>query len=125
MYQNLLANLKGMTAEEYRYLEQVMNGMDAKQAKHFVMLYSSKRKDPQEILLFTLLGLLGFAGIQRFILNQIGMGILYFITLGLCFIGTIVDLVNHKSLTFEYNQRAAYESVQLVKMSNGPSTPGF
>lgn len=124
MNKNLLSNMKGMTAEEYLYLEQILNNMDEKQAGHFVMLYSGKRKDPQEILLFTFIGLLGFAGIQRFILNQIGMGILYFFTVGLCFIGTIVDLVNHKSLTFEFNQRAAYESAQLVKMSN-PSAPGI
>ena len=32
------------------------------------------------------------------------MGILYFLTGGLCLIGTIVDLVNHRSLAFEYNQ---------------------
>lgn len=123
MYQNLLVNMKGMTPEEYRYIEQTLNGMDQKQAGHFVMLYSGKRKDPQEVLLFTLIGLLGFAGIQRFVLNQIGMGILYFFTVGLCFIGTIVDLINHKSLAFEFNLKVAYECAMLVKMGS-PSSPG-
>jgi TM2 domain-containing membrane protein YozV len=66
--------------------------------------------------LFTLLGFLGVAGIQRFIIGQVGMGILYFLTAGLCFIGTIVDVVNHKSLTLEYNRKAAYESAELVKI---------
>jgi len=59
---------------------------------------------------------MGFAGIQRFMVGQIGMGILYFFTGGLCFIGTIVDLVNHKSLANDYNRQMAYESYQMVKM---------
>ncbi|WP_461486868.1 TM2 domain-containing protein, partial [Pedobacter sp.] len=69
-------------------------------------------------LLFTLLGFLGFAGIQRFVVGQIGMGILYILTCGLCFIGTIIDLINHKQITFEHNQRMVFESMQMVKMSN-------
>jgi TM2 domain-containing membrane protein YozV len=108
--------LKGMGLEEYSYLKQVVSGMNQRQTQNFVLLYSDRRKDPQEILLFTLLGFLGVAGIQRFIIGQVGMGILYFLTAGLCFIGTIVDVVNHKSLTLEYNRKAAYESAELVKI---------
>ncbi|MFZ4100533.1 MAG: TM2 domain-containing protein [Sphingobacterium thalpophilum] len=108
--------LKGMGLEEYSYLKQVVSGMNPRQTQNFVLLYSDRRKDPQEILLFTLLGFLGVAGIQRFIIGQVGMGILYFLTAGLCFIGTIVDVVNHKSLTLEYNRKAAYESAELVKI---------
>ena len=120
MENNLLINLKEMGSEEYSYLQQVMVGMNQQQAQNFVMFYSGRRKTPQDILLFTLLGFLGIAGIQRFILGQMGMGILYILTAGLCFIGTIVDVINHKSLTFEYNQKAALESAQLVKMMTPP-----
>jgi TM2 domain-containing membrane protein YozV len=94
--------------------------MDQRQSQNFVAFYSNRRKDPQEILLFTLLGLLGIAGIHRFIIGNMGMGILYILTAGLCFIGTIVDIINHKSLTFEYNRKAANESAQLVKMMSNP-----
>ena len=52
---------------------------------------------------------------SRFILGQIGMGILYLFTVGLCFIGTIVDLVNYKQLTLEYNQQQAQEIILLMK----------
>jgi hypothetical protein len=37
------------------------------------------------------------------------MGILYFFTAGLCFIGTIVDLINHKQIALEYNIKIANE----------------
>ncbi|HEY0669192.1 MAG TPA: TM2 domain-containing protein [Sphingobacteriaceae bacterium] len=115
MYQNLLSNISGITLEEFNYLQQVMNGMSQKQAENFVMFYSGKRRSPQDILLFTLIGFIGVAGVQRFVTGQIGMGILYFLTAGLCFIGTIVDLINHRTLAAEYNQKAAYETANLVK----------
>ena len=66
-------------------------------------------------MILTLLGLLGIAGIQRFILDQIGMGILYFLTAGLCLLGTIIDLVNYRKLAFEYNSRQAQQVASLVK----------
>jgi len=116
MEKDLLINLRGMNPEEYSYLQQVMTGMDDRQAQNFVMFYSGKRKSPQDILLFTILGFLGIAGIQRFVVGQMGMGILYILTAGLCFIGTIVDVINHKSIATDYNQKAAYESLQMVKM---------
>lgn len=116
MHNELLINLRGMGPEEYAYLQQVLNGMDQRQAQSFVMFYSGKRKSTQDILLFTLLGFLGVAGIQRFVVGQVGMGILYIVTCGLCFIGTIVDLINHKSITNDYNQKVAYEAMQMVKM---------
>ena len=66
------------------------------------------------ILLTALLGFVGLAGVHRFIVGQIGMGILYLLTAGLCFIGTIVDLINHKKLALEYNQRVARETLMMV-----------
>ena len=98
MDRNLLYNLKGITPEEFSFLQQIMAGMTDQQAQQFVLFYSGKRQSAGDILLFTLLGLICLAGLQRFILGQIGMGILYFLTGGLCFIGTIVDAINHKNL---------------------------
>jgi TM2 domain-containing membrane protein YozV len=81
------------------------------------MVYSGKRRSPQEILIFTLLGFICVSGIQRFITGQIVMGIIFLITLGFCGIGTIVDLVNHRNIATEYNQKMAYESFQITKMA--------
>ena len=117
MYKNLLYNLKGLTPEEFYYVQQVMEGMNEQQAQQFVMFYSGKRQSPNDLLLFTLLGLIIVAGVQRFIIGQIGMGILYFFTFGLCFIGTIVDAINHKTLANDHNQKVALECAQLVRLS--------
>ena len=70
------------------------------------------------MLIFCIVGLFLLPGLQRFIIGQIGMGILYLFTIGLCFIGSIVDIVNHKELAIEYNQRMVFESLQMVRMGN-------
>jgi TM2 domain-containing membrane protein YozV len=114
---NQLYNLKGITAEEFQFVKQIISSMDEQQTQRFLLLYSGKRQSPSDLLLFTLLGLLVVAGVQRFIIGQIGMGILYFLTGGLCLIGTIVDAINHKKLADEFNQNKAFECAQLAKMS--------
>ena len=116
MNNNLLYNLKGITPEEFQYLQHVLSGMTEQQEQQFIMFYSGKRQSPNDILLFTLLGFVVVAGVQRFVVGQIGMGILYLLTFGLCFIGTIIDAINHKSLANEHNQKVALECAQLVKM---------
>ncbi len=100
--------------DEALYLEKLLSTLDEDNKARFSNVYRSRRKDPQTILILCLLGFLGLAGVHRFILNQIGMGILYFFTAGLCFIGVIVDLVNYKDLTFQYNRKVAQEVRSLL-----------
>jgi len=76
------------------------------------------------MLIFCLIGLFAVPGLQRFIIGQIGMGILYLLTAGLCLIGSIIDVVNHKTLAFEHNQKMVFESLQMVRMSGGFQQPG-
>lgn len=111
---NLLPSLEG---EEMMYTQELIKDMTDSQAQQFAMVYSARRKDPTTILILALVGFVGFAGIHRFMLNQIGMGILYFLTGGLCFIGTIVDLVNYKKLSFEYNSKAAQQVALMIRQS--------
>ena len=101
-------------AEEAVLIESIVKDLTEEQTQNFLLIYKGRRKDPQTILLLALIGFLGFAGIHRFLINQIGMGILYFFTAGLCFIGTIVDLINHKNLAFEYNMQVARQVRQLI-----------
>jgi TM2 domain-containing membrane protein YozV len=107
-----------MTPEEMGFLHQATAGLNENQKKYFYMVYKSKRKNSQEILIFTLLGFIAVAGIQRFVLGQIAMGVLYLLTGGFCFIGTIIDLVNNKSLTLKYNKDMAYESHRMAMMTS-------
>ncbi|MFS8082477.1 MAG: TM2 domain-containing protein [Ginsengibacter sp.] len=112
----LLKLLYDITPEELYTINARTSGFSDNQINQFCVFYRSKRKDPQIILLLTLIGLVGVAGIQRFLLDQIGMGILYFLTAGLCLIGTIVDAVNYKSLAMEYNSKKIAETLALLNM---------
>jgi len=102
----LLPELQG---EELLYVQGLIKEMDEEKAQQFATMYRVRRKDPQTVLLLTLIGFLGFAGIQRFYLDQIGLGLLYILTAGICGIGTIIDIISYKQITFEYNQKQAFE----------------
>jgi len=120
MYQNNnpYMMLPGISPEELGYIQQATAQLSETQQKYFYMSYTTKRKSPQDMLIFCLIGTFLVPGLQRFITGQIGMGLLFLFTGGLCLIGSIVDLVNHKTLALEYNQKMVYESFQVSKMSS-------
>ena len=49
----------------------------------------------------------GVPGQHRFAMGEVGAGLLYLFTGGLLLIGTIVDIVKHKELAFNYNRTVA------------------
>ena len=117
MNHKLLNLIPGLDAEELLYLNNITQDLNDEQLRTFAVVYSGRRKSNDTLLICTILGFILVAGIQRFIVGQIGMGLLYLFTGGLCLVGTIVDLINHKSLAFEYNQQMAIESMRLVRGS--------
>nr|MBC7613475.1 TM2 domain-containing protein [Pseudopedobacter sp.] len=118
MTDQYLYNLSNITTEEIMFIKQIIEGLNEDEKKHFMMIYSGKRRDPQHIMFFALLGFFGVAGVQRFATNQIGMGILYFLTAGLCLVGTIIDLINYKDIANEFNHQMALESRQFLTLMN-------
>ena len=112
----LMSLLYDTTPEELIQIDANTKGLSNEQLQQFVMIYRTKRKDPQTILLCCLLGLVFIAGLHRFIMGQIGMGILYIFTGGLCLIGTIVDAINYKDLALEYNQKMIGETLAMLNM---------
>jgi TM2 domain-containing membrane protein YozV len=110
----LLTLIPGIDASELNYLQAVTKDLTEDQLKTFATLYNTERRKPDMILIGGIIGLLGIGGIQRFMVNQIGLGILYLLTIGLCYIGTIIDLVNYKKLAFEYNQEVANRVIRAA-----------
>ncbi len=107
--------LPSLDHEELVFLENITQELPDAKLQTFISIYNGKRKGSDTILIGAVIGLLGIGGIQRFMVNQIGMGILFLLTLGLCYIGTIVDLVNYKKIAFEHNQKMAFEALQITK----------
>ena len=111
---NTLNFMPELEPDELAFVQSVMQHMNDAQAQQFTNIYRSRRKDPLLILITAAIGFFGVAGVHRFVIGNIGMGLLYFFTGGLCLIGTIVDIINHKRLTFEYNVKEAHRAGAMV-----------
>ena len=57
---------------------------------HFMLATSAALKDPTAVLLLSLF--LGYYGVDRFLLGDIGLGVAKLLTLGGCYIWGIIDL---------------------------------
>ena len=102
---------------ERTYIQSLVGRMTREQVLMFATAYRQRRKQPQTILLITIVGLVAFPGFQRFWLGHIAIGFLHLFTWGLLFIGTISDLVSYKTLALIHNQRVAREIATNLQMS--------
>lgn len=101
--------------EELVYISTLTKEMSDEELESFAHVYRARRRDPQTVLLLALVGLFFLPGLQRFYVDQLGLGLLYLFTLGLCFIGSIIDIVNYKNLSQEYNSKVANDAYSIVK----------
>lgn len=112
---NVISILPELEGEEQTFVDHLIKNMSDEQANTFAHAYRAQRRSPVTLLLLGLVGFIGLGGLERFYIEQIGMGILYLLTGGLCLIGTIIDLVNYRSLAFEYNSKVATRLAEAVK----------
>ena len=110
--------LPGIQPDELMMLQNITKDLTVTQQQQFYSFYQGKRKEQQTLMIFTLVGFFGVAGIQRFVTGDTVMGILFLLTIGFCGIGTIIDLVNIRQMTNDYNQKQAIESLNMVRMVN-------
>jgi len=110
MNDQIFYSIPHLDPAELELLRQTTQGYSEEKLNSFVNLYKSRRKDPQNGMI---MGIVPFVihihGIQRFYYGQIGMGILYLLTGGLCLIGTIIDLVNNKKMALDANSEIIRE----------------
>jgi len=115
---NTLKLFPELEGEELQYIDNSIKELDEEQLEIFAVTYRSRRKEPMLFLILALVGMFGFAGIHRFLAGHIGIGLLFFFTAGLCFVGTIVDMINYKTFSFEYNRKQALQILQDIKTNN-------
>jgi TM2 domain-containing membrane protein YozV len=111
---NIFNMMPELESDEMAYLQGIVSGMSDQEDHQFVSIYRSRRRDPLLILITAIIGFFGVAGVHRFVLGHVGMGLLYLFTAGVCFIGTIIDVINYKRLAFEYNIKQAQHAQALV-----------
>lgn len=115
MKPNLINMIPSIEGEELVFLQALTKELNEQDLANFIAAYNGKRRTSDQVLIGCLLGFVCVGGIQRFMVRQNAMGILFLFTGGLCFIGTILDTINHKKLTFEYNQQMARESMAMMQ----------
>ena len=97
----IMSNQKYFPAEKIMYLKEKLLAMDESK---FSMVSCVELKDPTIVLIISLL--LGTLGIDRFMIGDIGLGILKLLTGGCCGILTIIDwfTVSKKAKEVNFNK---------------------
>lgn len=101
----IMTNQKYLPAEKIVFLKQKLLDLDE---SRFTVVSAVEFKDPTTLLLVSIF--LGSLGIDRFMLGDVGLGILKLLTLGLCGILTIIDWFTVQKRTKEKN----YNELMLV-----------
>ena len=94
----IMSNQKNLPADKIVYLREKMLAADEGK---FALLITVDIKDSTTLLLISIF--LGSLGIDRFMLGDIGMGILKLLTCGVCGILTIIDWFTVQKRTRELN----------------------
>lgn len=94
----LASNLRMFPADKISRLRAKMAQADD---SRYISFLSVKLKDPTEMFFISLF--LGEIGVDRFMLGEVGMGILKLLTGGLCGILWIIDLIRIPGKTRQYN----------------------
>ena len=108
---------------EFTFMEQQMLTQDLTEQQKVLFngQFASEKKD--RTLVFVLSVLFGTLGVDRFMVGDIGFGILKLLTFGGCGILWLVDLFLIWGRVDEYNRRKANEIVSTIKMMTPAAPP--
>ncbi len=111
----VLDHFPDVSDREFVYLRNLIEDLDENIARAFAAEYYRRRRSPGLIMVLTLIGFLGLAGLQRFALGKVGTGFLYLVTLGLVGVGTIFDLIRYEQMAYDHNRFAAQRVDIIVR----------
>jgi len=105
---------------EFSVVEQLQltQGMSEQQKFLFQSQYGSERRDRTLVLVISIF--LGYLGIDRFLVGDVGMGLLKLLTGGVCGIFWLVDLFLITGRVDDYNRRKAHEIAMAIKLNTPP-----
>lgn len=103
--QFLLMNANKFESSDYLILQQALANISPEKMS---LVYATELKDPQMILICSLL--LGGIGIDRFMIGDIGLGILKLLTIGGLGIWTIIDCF----LTYRKARKVNFERIMAI-----------
>lgn len=109
LQQYIMANAKFFPEDSINELKARLSKLSQNQ---FNAIQGIQLKDPMIMLLLSLF--LGSSGIDRFLLKEIGLGIIKLLTAGGCGIWTIVDWFLVMNRTREFNYKLVSNSLPIV-----------
>ena len=109
MDKRIIHTIPNVDGAEVEMLSYYTEEMSDDELEDLLLHYKTRRKNSDTSLILNILGFIAVAGVHRFYLGNILLGVIYLLTGGLCFIGTIVDLVNNKNLVLEANRKIIEE----------------
>ena len=77
--------------------------------------FDSVKQNPNTVLILSVI--LGTLGVDRFMLGDMGMGLLKLFTFGCCGVLWLIDIFTTKERTGEFNRKKATEIFQSIKHS--------
>ncbi len=92
--------------------QQLSKKLKSKDQALFNAQYDSVKKDPGTMLILSVL--LGGLGVDRFMLQDMGLGLLKLFTFGGCGILWLIDIFTTKERTAEYNRKKANDIFQSI-----------
>ena len=101
---------------------QLTAGMTDQQLYMFQTAFDARRKDRSLILVLSIL--LGWMGLDRFLIGDAGLGLLKLLTAGVFGIFWIIDMLLIQSRVDDLNRRLARDIAIQVRMS-GPAAAYF
>ena len=106
---------------EFTITEQqmMMQDLSDQQKMLFTSQYESVKKDRGTVLILSVL--LGTVGVDRFMIGDVGMGMLKLFTFGLCGILWLIDIFTIRGKVDDLNRKNANEIFQGIKMMNNSS----
>lgn len=101
---------------EFTIAEQQMltKGLSPDQAMFFSSQFSSAKKDRDTVLILSVV--LGFWGVDRFYVGDMGMGLLKLFTFAGCGILWLLDIFTIRGRADDYNRNKAREILSGIRM---------
>ena len=100
--------------------QKMIEDLTDQQIMLFTSQYESVKKDRGTVLILSVL--LGTLGIDRFMIGDIGMGMLKLFTFGLCGILWLIDIFTIRGKVDDLNRKNANEIYQGIKVMKSRSS---
>ena len=102
---------------EFTFFEQqqMMEGLTEQQKNMFLARYAAEHKDRTTLLLVSIF--LGKLGIDRFMMDDIAMGLLKLFTLGGCLVLWIMDICTITNRVDDYNRALAQQIIAHLRQN--------